>query len=133
MLPYRKGENIIMSMQITQLSNLVELIEDRTISVENVRCETTMSSDTKETNYVETTDFVESLQYLNEAKLFKNGISFFYEWINFYLIIKTEIRSLYTKETYIVTCTLRDGILASDVGAKLRESDLSKINKKMVV
>lgn len=76
MPPYRKGENIIMSVQITQLSNLVELIEDRTISVENVRCETIASSDIKDINYVEPTDFVESLQYLNEAKLFKNGISF---------------------------------------------------------
>ena len=69
-----------MSRRILDVSNLVELIEKGTITVAKVENKIKACSDITETDNITPDKFIESLQYLNEANLFKNGIDFFYEF-----------------------------------------------------
>ena len=69
-----------MSRRILDISNLVEAIENKMISVASVENKVKACSDITETDNVTPEKFIESLQYLNEAKLFRNGIDFFYEF-----------------------------------------------------
>ena len=80
-----------------------------------------------ETDIISPTDFVESIQYLNEAKLFRDGIDFFYEFVGEKLVIKVGMKNLYMENMYIVECSVKDGVMARDVDAKLRETIFSKI------
>lgn len=116
-----------MGRRITQLSNLLELIESQMITVEQVKGETALSSDLTETDIISTTDFVESIQYLNEAKLFRDGIDFFYEFIGENLVIKVGMKNLYMENTYTAKCSVKADVLPRDIDAKLRETIFSKI------
>ena len=116
-----------MGRRITQLSKLVELIESKIIAVEQVKGETVLSSDLTETDIISPIDFVESIQYLNEAKLFRDGIDFFYEFVGETLVIKVGMKNLYMENMYIVECSVKDGALQKDIDAKLRETVFSKI------
>ena len=64
-----------MSRRILDVSNLVEAIEKGMISVVSVENKIKACADITETDNVTPEKFIESLQYLNEAKLFRNGIS----------------------------------------------------------
>lgn len=120
-----------MSKQITDISNLLELIEDGTIAILNVRCELTIASDVTEPYKVKPTDFIESTEYLNESKLFKDAVDFTYEWNNGELVINTGYKNLYMKEVFVAQCTLKDGISIENVEAKLRETIFDKMEEKI--
>lgn len=119
---------MVVKRRITELSNLLELIESNIITVENIRNETTVSVALTETYSIKPTDFVESMQYLNEAKLFRGGIDFFYEFTcDGILVITVGMKNPYMQEVYIAECSVKDGVSINDVDAKLRENIFSKI------
>ena len=55
-----------MSRRITDVSNLVEAIENKMISVDSVECKTEFSADMTETNQITPKKFIESIQFMNE-------------------------------------------------------------------
>jgi len=111
-----------MRRQITNISNLLQLIENNTLAVSDVRCELTIASDVTEPYEVTPTDFIDSIKHLNQSKLFKDAVDFAYEWKNGELVINAGYKNLYMKEVFVVQCTLKDGISTSFVESKLRET-----------
>lgn len=122
-----------MSKQITSISNLLQLIKNGTLKISNVRCELTIASDITEPYEIAPTDFIESVQYLNKSKLFKDAVDFAYEWKNGELVINTGYKNLYMKEVFVAQCTLKDSVSAKDVETKLRETIFDRIDEKIAV
>ncbi len=122
-----------MSKRIADISNLLELIEDAILTISNVRCELTIASDVTEPYEVTPTDYIESMEYLNESKLFKDAVDFAYEWKNGELVINTGYKNLYMKEVFVAQCTLKDGISVKDIETKLRETIFNKMDERIAV
>lgn len=120
-----------MNRRIADISNLLELLENNTLAILNVRCKLTIASDVTEPYEVTPTDFFESMQYLNESKLFKDAVDFAYEWENGELVINTGYKNLYMKEVFVAQCTLKDGISTSFVETKLRETIFDRMDEKI--
>jgi len=129
----RKRRIIYMTKQIADISNLLQLLETNTIKISNVRCELTIASDVTEPYEVTPTDFIDSMQYLNESKLFKDAVDFAYEWKNGELVINTGYKNLYMKEVFVVQCALKDGVAVKDIESKLRETIFHKMDEKIAV
>lgn len=111
-----------MSKRITQLSNLVELIENDKITIINVKSQTKSSVDVTETDNITPDKFIESILYLNEAKLFRNGIDFYYEFTGKNGIhIECAMKNPYLDEYFYVDCMIEDSLSAEDIDKKLRE------------
>ena len=123
-----------MRRRIVQLSNLVEAIENEMISIINVENKTKASADITSTDQVTPEIFIESIQYLNDSVLFRNGIDFYYEFIGKNGIqIECGMKNLYLDEYYFVDCTIQDGFSADDVDAKLRENVFDRVSEKIAV
>ena len=123
-----------MRKQIKQLSNLVEAIESKMISIASVQSKTKLSTDITVTDQVTPDQFIESIQFLNEATLFKNGIDFFYEFSGKNSIqIEAGMKNKYLDEYYYVDCVIRDGFSVDDVDAKFKESVFDRITEKIAV
>ena len=121
-----------MRKQITQLSNLVTAIEQGMISISNVESKTKASVDITVTDQVTSDMFVESIQFLNEAALFRNGIDFFYEFVGKNGIrIECGMKNRYMDEYFCVDCIIQDGFSAYDVDAKFRENIFDRIAEKI--
>lgn len=121
-----------MSRRITQLSNLVELIENGTITIVGVENKVKAFCDITETEQITPEKFVESIQYLNEATLFRDGIDFFYEFTGKNSIrIECGMKNLYMDEYFYADCTLKDGVSVTDVEEKLRETVFHKFDKRI--
>lgn len=123
-----------MSRRITDISNLLELLENNSITITDVQCKTKAFADITETDNVTPTDFLESLQYLNEAKLFRDGIDFYYEITSKNSIcIKCAMKNPYLDECFYADCVIRDNVSTTDIETKLRETIFDKMDKKIAV
>ena len=123
-----------MSRRILDVSNLVELIENGTITVVSVENKVKACSDITETDDVTPEKFIESLQYLNEAKLFRNGIDFFYEFTGKNGIhIECAMKNPYLDEYFYVECVIKDGFSIDDVDKKFKETIFDRMNEKIAV
>ncbi len=123
-----------MSRRILDVSNLVEAIENKMISVVSVENKVKACSDITETDDVTPEKFVESLQYLNEAKLFRNGIDFYYEFTGKNGIhIECAMKSPYLDEYFYVECVIKDGFSIDDVDKKFKETVFDRMNEKIAV
>lgn len=123
-----------MRKQITQLSNLVEALETKMISISSVESKTKSSTDVTATDQVTPEVLIESLQFLNEAVLFKDGIDFYYEFTgNNGIRIEAGMKNRYMDEYYYVDCVIQDDFSVDDVDAKFRESVFDRIGEKIAV
>lgn len=123
-----------MDRQITQLSNLVEAINSGIISVSNVEVKTKASVDITVTDQVTSDQFIESIQYLNKAALFRNGVDFYYEFTgNNCIRIECGMKNRYMDEYFYVDCIIQDGFSVDDIDAKFRESIFDRITEKIAV
>ena len=123
-----------MSRRITDVSNLVEAIENKMISVDSVECKTKFSAEIAETDNVTLEKFLESLQYLNEAKLFRNGIDFFYEFSGKNNVhIEVAMKNPYLDEYFYVECVIKDGFSINDIDKKFKETIFDRMNERIAV
>lgn len=123
-----------MSRRILDVSNLVETIEKGMISVASVENKVKACSDITETDNVTPEKFIESLQYLNEAKLFRNGIDFYYEFIGRNGVhIECAMKNPYLDEYFYVECEIRDGFSINDIDKKFKETIFDKMNEKIAI
>lgn len=110
-----------MSRRILDVSNLVELIEKGTIIVTEVENKIKACSDITETENVTPEKFIESLQYLNEAKLFRNGIDFYYEFPSKNNVhMKCGLKNPFLDEYFYVECVIMDGFTVDEIDKKLK-------------
>lgn len=123
-----------MSRRIVDISSLVEVIEKGMISVVSVENKVKACSDIAETDNVTPEKFIESLQYLNEAKLFKNGIDFFYEFTGRNGVhIESAMKNPYLDEYFYVECVIKDGFSIDDVDKKFKETIFDRMNQRIAV
>ena len=123
-----------MSRRILDISNLVEAIENNMLSVVSVENKIKACSDITETGNVTSEKFIESLQYLNEAKLFRNGIDFYYEFTGKNGIhIEVAMKNPYLDEYFYVECVINDGVSIDDVDKKFKETIFDRMDKKIAV
>lgn len=123
-----------MSRRILDVSNLVELIEKGTITVTKVENKVKACSDITETDSVTPEKFVESLQYLNEAKLFRNGIDFYYEFAGKNGVhIECAMKNPYLDEYFYVECEIKDGFSIEEVDRKFKETIFDRMDKRIAV
>ena len=123
-----------MSRRIIDISNLVEAIENNMLSVVSVENKIKACSDITETDNVTPEKFIESLQYLNEAKLFRNGIDFYYEFTGRNGIhIEVAMKNPYLDEYFYVDCVINDGVSIDDVDKKFKETILDRMEQKIAV
>ena len=123
-----------MNKRILDISNLVELIENGILSVISVENKLKACSDITTTDSITPEKFIESLQYLNEAKLFRNGIDFFYEFTDKSGVhIEVAMKNPYLNEYFNVECVIQNGITIEDVDMKFRETIFDRMDEKVVV
>lgn len=123
-----------MSRRILDVANLVEAIEKGMISVASVENKIKAYSDITEIDNITPEKFIESLQYLNEAKLFRNGIDFYYEFTGRNGVhIESAMKNPYLDEYFYVECVIKDGFSIDDVDKKLKETVFDKMNEKIAV
>lgn len=123
-----------MSRQILDVTNLVEAIENKMISIVSVENKVKACSDITETDDVTPEKFIESLQYLNEAKLFRNGIDFYYEFRGRNGVhIESAMKNPYLDEYFYVECVIKDGFSIDDIDKKLRETIFDRMDRKIAV
>lgn len=122
-----------MSRRILDVSNLVEVVENKMISVDSVECKTKFSADMTETNQITPNKFIESIQFMNET-IFKDAIDFFYEFTDTNnILIECGMKNIYMEEYYRVKCSVCDGVSAKEVDKKLRETIFDRMDKKLAV
>lgn len=123
-----------MSRRILDVSNLVEAIEKGMISVASVENKVKARRDITETDNVSPEKFIKSLQYLNEAKLFRNGIDFYYEFTGKNGVhIESAMKNPYLDEYFYVECVIKDGFSINDIEKKFKETVFDKMNEKLAV
>lgn len=121
-----------MRKQITQLSNLVTAIETGMISISSVESKTKASVDITVTDQVTPDIFIEAIQFLNEAVLFRNSVDFYYEFIGKNGIrIECGMRNRYLDEYFCVDCVIQDGFSVDDIDAKFRENIFDRLAEKI--
>lgn len=122
-----------MSRRIADVSNLVEVVENKMISVDSVECKTKFSADMTETNQNTPNKFIESIQFMNET-IFKDAIDFFYEFTDTNnILIECGMKNIYMEEFYRVKCSVCDGVSTKEVDKKLRETIFDRMDKKLAV
>ena len=122
-----------MSRRIADVSNLVEVVENKMISVDSVECKTKFSADMTETNQITPNKFIESIQFTNET-IFKDAIDFYYEFTGANsILIECGMKNQFMEEYYRVECSVCDGISAKEVDKKLRETVFDRMDKKIAV
>lgn len=122
-----------MSKRILELSNLVKAIENGMITIVSVENKVKAFSDVTETSDITPEKFIESIQYLNEAKLFRNGIDFFYEFKGRKGVhIEVAMKNPYLNEYFYVDCMIKDGISIEDIDKKFRETIFDRLEKKEI-
>ena len=119
-----------MSRRILLLSDLIDVIENKMVSIDSVECETKFSADITETNQITPEKFIESIQFLNKS-IFKDAIDFFYEFTSTNsILIECGMKNICMEEYYRVECVISDGISIDDVDKKFRETILDRMDKK---
>lgn len=120
--------------RILDVPNLVEAIENGMIIVTSVESKVKACADITETDKVTPEKFIESLQYLNEAKLFRNAIDFYYEFTGKNGVhIESAMKNSYLDEYFYVECVVKDGFSIYDVDKKFKETVFDRMNEKIAV
>lgn len=123
-----------MSRRITDVANLVKAIENGMISVDSVENKVKACSDIAETDNITSEKFIESLQYLNESKIFRNGIDFYYEFTGKNGVhIECAMKNPYLDEYFYAECVIKDGFSIEDVDRKFKETIFDRMDKKLAV
>lgn len=123
-----------MRKQIIQISNLVTAIESNMISISNVESKTKASVDITVTDQVTPDIFLESIQFLNEAALFRNSVDFCYEFVGKNGIrIECGMGNRYLDEYFYVDCVIQDGFSVDDIEAKFSENVFDRLAEKIAV
>lgn len=122
-----------MSRRILILSDLIEVIENKMISVNSVEYKTKLSANITKTNQITPKKFIESIQFMNET-IFKDAIDFFYEVTGTNnIIIECGMKNQFMEEYYRVVCSVCDGVSAKEVNKMLRETIFDRMDKKLAV
>lgn len=122
-----------MSRRILLLSDLIEVIERKMISVDKIECNTKFSGDITETDQIATEKFIDSIQFLNET-IFKDSVDFFYEFTGANsILIECGMKNQFMEEYYCITCSVCDGISVDDVNKKFRETIFDRMDKKLAM
>lgn len=122
-----------MSRRILLLSDLIDVIENKMISIDSVECNTKFSADITETNQITPEKFIESIQFLNET-IFKDAIDFFYGFTGTNnVLIECGMKNIYMEEYYRVECVTCNGISIDDVDKKFRETIFDRMEQKLAV
>ncbi len=122
-----------MSRRILLLSDLIEIIQNKMISIDSVESNVKFSADITETNQITPERFTESIQLLNKS-IFKDAIDFFYEFTGENnIFIECGMKNMFMEEYYRVRCSICDGVSKKEVDAKLRETIFDKMDKKLAV
>lgn len=123
-----------MKRRITQLSNMIDAIETKMISISNVEVKTKLSVDITSTDQVTPDKFIESVEFLNEAVLFRDGIDFYYEFTGKNGIqIECGMKNRYLDEYFCVDCVIQDCYSVDDIDAKFRENVFDGLSEKIAV
>ncbi len=127
-----KETHKIMSKRIADISNLLELLENNTLKLTNVQCKTKAFADITETDNVTPTDFIESLEYLNESKLFKDAVDFCYEFTGRNGIrVECGMKNLYMDEYFYADCVIQNGTSIKDIESNLRETIFDRMDGRI--
>lgn len=122
-----------MSRRIVDISNLVEAIENKMISIDSVDCNTKFSADITETSQITPEKFIESIKFLNKT-IFKDAIDLFYEFTGANsILIECGMKNMFMEEYYRVACSICDGISVDDVNKKFRETIFDRMDKKLAM
>ena len=122
-----------MSRRILLLSDLVEVIASKMISIESVESNVKFSADITETNQITPERFTESIQLLNKS-IFKDAIDFFYEFTGENnIFIECGMKNMFMEEYYRLRCSICDGVSKKEVDAKLRETIFDRTDEKLAV
>ena len=120
-----------MSRRILDVSNLVEAIENKMISIDSLECNTKFSADITETSQITPQKFIESIQFLNKT-IFKDAIDFYYEFTRKNnVLIECGMKNMFMEEYYRVECSVCEGVSKKEVDAKLRETVFDRMDKKL--
>ena len=112
-----------MSRRILLLSDLIEVIENKMISIDSVESNVKFSADITETDQITPEKFTESIQLLNKS-IFKDAIDLFYEFTGENnILIECGMKNMFMEEYYRVKCSICDGISIEDVDKKFREDN----------
>ncbi len=122
-----------MSRRILLLSDLIEIIQNKMISIDSVESNVKFSADITETDQITPEKFTESIQLLSKS-IFKDAIDFFYEFTGENsILIECGMKNMFMEEYYRVRCSICDGVSKKEVDAKLRETIFDKMDKKLAV
>ena len=122
-----------MKRRILLLSDLIEVIENKMISIDSVESNVKFSADITETDQITPEKFTESIQLLNKS-IFKDAIDFFYEFTGENnILIECGMKNMFMEEYYRVKCSICDGISIEDVDKKFRETIFDRMDKKLAV
>ena len=122
-----------MRKRILDISNLVEAIENKMVSISSVENETKFSADITETSQITPEKFIESIQFLNKT-IFKDAIDFYYEFTGKNsILIECGMKNIYMEEFYRVECSVCEGISIDDVNKKFRETIFDRMDKKLAM
>lgn len=115
------------------VKKLNEGIENKTISIDSVDCNTKFSADITETSQITPEKFIESVQFLNKT-IFKDPIDFYYEFTGKNnVLIECGMKNIYMEEYYRVECSVDNGVSIDDVNKKFRETIFDRMDEKVVV
>ena len=117
------------------LSDLIEVIENKMISIDSVECNIKFSADITETSQITPEKFIESIQFFNKT-IFKDAIDFYYEFTGKNsVLIECRMRNQFMEEYYRVECSISicEGVSKKEVDAKLRETIFDRMDKKLAV
>lgn len=122
-----------MKRRILLLSDLIEVIENKMISIDSMESNVKFSADITETDQITPEKFTESIQLLNKS-IFKDAIDFFYEFTGENnILIECGMKNMFMEEYYRVKCSICDGISIEDVDKKFRETIFDRMDKKLAV
>ena len=122
-----------MKRRILLLSDLIEVIENKMISIDSVESNVKFSADITETAQITPEKFTESIQLLNKS-IFKDAIDLFYEFTGENnILIECGMKNMFMEEYYRVKCSICDGISIEDVDKKFRETIFDRMDKKLAV
>lgn len=128
-----KRRILIMSRRILLLSDLIEIIQNKMISIDSVESNVKFSADITETDQITPEKFTESIQLLSKS-IFKDAIDFFYEFTGENsILIECGMKNMFMEEYYRVRCSICDGVSKKEVDAKLRETIFDRMDKKLAV
>lgn len=118
----RDGGTIYMQKRITQLSNLIEAIHSGMITINNVRSDTKLCTETKDVYTLTAEKFMDSIEFLNET-VFKDAVDFYYDFAEDNTILRIEcgLKNAYMGEVFYADCEIAAGVSKIDLEKLLRK------------